>query len=101
MVNEGPTDSLPVSMTGRGLRGRRMARLMFVIAIVPAAMLGAVFVSPPAMIGPLQAGEPGPLPGAAIIGAGILAYIVGLAWMIRIYRADPEAHGSFWRSRRY
>jgi hypothetical protein len=28
---------------------------------------------------------------------GVLAYLIGLAWMIRIYRADPERHRSSWR----
>ena len=36
---------------------------------------------------------------AAFIGAGILGYVVGLALMIRIYRADPEAGRSYWRFR--
>jgi hypothetical protein len=77
-----------------------MARLMLVIAIVTLVMLGALFVSAPqTMGGGMQTGDPGPLP-TIVLGAGILAYVVGLATMIRIYRSDPEAHQSFWRSSR-
>ncbi len=31
--------------------------------------------------------------------AGVVAYVVGIAWMVRIYRADPEAGESPWRYR--
>ena len=31
--------------------------------------------------------------------AGVAAYVVGIAWMIRIYRTDPEAGESPWRYR--
>ena len=87
---------------GRGLRGRRMARFLFVPAIVPAVLIGAIFMFPPNMIGPMYVEPPEPnLLPAIVIGVGILAYVVGLAWMVRIYRTDPEAHRSFWRSRRY
>ena len=39
-------------------------------------------------------------PRQIVIGVGILAYVVGLATMIRIYRRDPEDHPSDWRYRR-
>jgi len=73
---------------------------MFVIAIAPAVMLGALFMMAPNTSGGMYIGDPGPLP-TIVLGAGILAYLVGLAWMMRIYRTDPEAHRSFWRSHRY
>jgi len=100
-MNEGPRNSHPVGMTGRGLRRRRLARLMIVLAVLLPAVLGALLAFPPAMIGAMYTEPPDPLLPASVIGAGILAYVVGLAWMVRIYRADPEAHASFWRSRRY
>ncbi|HEX5824841.1 MAG TPA: hypothetical protein VFY18_10325 [Candidatus Limnocylindrales bacterium] len=100
MADERGTNAWPAGMTGRGLRGRRMARLMIVIAIVPAVMLGVLFVLPPATIGPMQIEDPSPL-WAIVVGAGIIGYLTGLAVMIRIYRADPERHSSWWRSRRY
>ena len=74
---------------------------MFVPAIVPAVMTGALFMMTSAtMGGGMRTADSDPL-GAIAIGAGILAYFVGRAWMIRIYRTDPEAHRSFWRSRRF
>jgi drug/metabolite transporter (DMT)-like permease len=100
MDDESCTDSLPAGMTGRGLRRRRMARFMFVVAIVPAVLVALLLMSPSNGHG-FQTGDPGLLVWAIVIGAGILGYVVGLALMIRIYRADPEAHRSFWRSRRY
>jgi hypothetical protein len=33
--------------------------------------------------------------GSLIVAIGIALHLGGLAWMIRIYRADPEGHG-FW-----
>jgi hypothetical protein len=100
MDDERRTNEWPAGMTGRGLRGRRLARLMFVAAIVPALLTSFLFVAAPHTSGPMFAEPPDPLVASIVIGAGILAYVVGLAWMIRIYRADPEAHKSFWRSRR-
>jgi hypothetical protein len=102
MDDERPTDDWPEGLTGRGLRGRRMARLMIVLAIVPALLTGAlIMTSSSTMGGPMFLKPPDPTFAEIIVGAGILAYVVGLAWMVRIYGADPEAHASFWRSRRY
>ena len=98
MVDESPANSLPAGMTGRGLRGRRLARLMFVIAIVPAVLLGLLFISAPNYSHGMDPVDPGPLP-TIVLGAGIFAYLFGLAVMIRIYRADPEAGPSRWRFR--
>jgi hypothetical protein len=97
MDDERSGDSLPSGLTGRGLRGRQLARLEFVIAIVSAALVGALFMTAPTMMGGGMT-DPDPL-WAAVIGVGILAYVVGLATMIRIYR-DPEDHPSDWRYRR-
>jgi ABC-type Fe3+ transport system permease subunit len=33
----------------------------------------------------------------AVVGLGVSGMIFGLAWMIRIFRAGPEGHTSFWR----
>lgn len=85
-------------MTGRGLVGRRQARLMLFGAIVLDAFVGFVIVGqPPSMIGPMFA----PPPSALIIPAvGILMNIAGLAWMVRILRADPEGGPPAWRALR-
>ena len=100
MVEECSRDSLPAGLTGRGLRGWQLARLELVTAIVPAALIGALLLEAPSGIGPMFVEDPVPLP-KIMIGVGILVYVVGLALMIRIYRRDPEAHPSHWRSRRF
>jgi hypothetical protein len=38
--------------------------------------------------------------GWLVPAVGVAVNIAGLAWMIRICHADPEAHPSFWRFRR-
>jgi hypothetical protein len=101
MDDERQTNDWPAGMTGRGVRGRRIARLMIVIAIVLPVMLGVLILSAPhGMGGGPWVEPPDPTLPAVVVGVGILAYIAGLAVMIRIYRADPEAHQSFWRSTR-
>jgi hypothetical protein len=96
MDEERPTDALPAGMTGRGLRGRQLARWEFVIAIVPAAFVAFLFATAPQSMGGFD-----PSPSAQLFAAACVAvYLVGLATMIRIYRSDPEAHRSFWRSSR-
>jgi hypothetical protein len=35
--------------------------------------------------------------GSLLFVIGIALHLGGLAWMIRIYRADPEGHRSWWR----
>ena len=97
MDDERSGDSLPSGLTGRGLRGRQLARLEFVIAIVSAALVGALFMTAPTMMGGGMT-DPDPL-WAAVIGVGILGYVVGLATMIRIYPRDPDDHPSNWRYR--
>ena len=101
MDDERQTNEHPVGMTGRGLRRRRFARFLLAIAIVLPAILGALVLMAPTTSGPMFVEPPDQLLPATILVAGILAYVVGLAWMVRIYRADPEAHASFWRSRRH
>ena len=102
MDDENDSTSWPAGLMGRGVRGRRIARLMIVIAIVLPVTLGALVLSASRGMGGGPWSEPPDftLP-AIILGAGILAYVIGLAWMIRIYRTDPETHRSFWRSRRH
>jgi type IV secretory pathway TrbD component len=95
MDEKSSVDSLPIGMTGRGLRGRRTARLMFVSAIAPGALVALLILTAPQTMGP----DPGPSV-QLFAAAGVVLYVLGVAWMIRIYRRDPEAHESFWRSSR-
>jgi len=71
--------------------------LELAIAIVPAALIGWLFMTAPTPMGGGMV-DPAPL-WQIVIGVGILGYVVGLATMIRIYRRDPD-HPSDWRYRR-
>jgi hypothetical protein len=87
-------------MTGRGLRGRHIARLMLAAALALDAMVVVLFASAPQGMGG-GGWFPEPPRFAWLIPAfGLGLHVVGLAWMIRIIRANPERHASFWRSHR-
>jgi hypothetical protein len=83
-------------MSGRGLRGRRLARLELAIAIGVIGFVALLFLAAPPMIGPLY--RPDPWWAGLIVAVAGLA--IGLAWMARIYRSiqDAEAHESSFRS---
>ena len=85
-------------MTGRGLRGRRVARRIIAVAIGLDAFVALLLINAPRGMG----GGFGPpsIVEWLIPAAGVALNVIGLAWMIRIYRSDPEAHPSFWRFRR-
>jgi hypothetical protein len=86
--------------TGRGLRGRRVARLILAGTIaLDAALVVLVASAPDTMGGGGWFPEP-PRFGWLIPAAGVALHLAGLAWMIRIVRADPERHPSFFRSTR-
>jgi Flp pilus assembly protein TadB len=84
-------------MTGRGLHGRRLARLILFVAIALDILLVLLFVSQPNYMSPMSSEPPSRL--VLLIPAfGIALNLAGLAWMIRIVRADPEAGASSWRA---
>ena len=86
-------------MTGRGLRGRRIARLMLVVAIGLDASVAVLFLNVPHTIGPMQFGPPSVMEWL-IPAAGVIANVIGLAWMVRIYRASSAVSVSLWRFHR-
>ena len=86
-------------MTGRGLRGRHAAQRILLAAILLDALPVLLFASAPNTMGGGWFPEP-PRFMWLIPAFGIALNLVGLAWMIRIVRADPEGHHSFWRSKR-
>ena len=87
-------------MTGRGLRGRRAARRILVAAMMIDVVLALLVVAAPNnMRGPLRSVPSSPL--WLIPAVGVALNLAGLVWMIRIVRADPEAHRSWWRSNRW
>jgi hypothetical protein len=83
-------------MTGRGLAGRRQARRILFTAIALDLFVVLVFVSQPStMGGPFG---PPPLTAYVVPAFGILLNLIGLAWMVRIIRADPEGGRTSWRA---
>ena len=81
-----------------GLTGRAVARRMIVFAaLLPLAVLIALVAQPGHMGGGMLY-EPEWFE-IALPWAGAIGYLVGLGWMIRIYRADPEPRQPTWRYR--
>ena len=91
-------------MTGPGLRGRRAARGLLFAAVAIDVLVVLLFATAPHGIGPMIEGPPlafGLPLGSLIVAIGIAHHLGGLAWMIRILRADPEAHASSFRATRH
>jgi hypothetical protein len=81
-----------------GLTGRAVARRMIVFAaLLPFAGVIALIAQPGHMGGGMFY-EPQWFE-IALPWAGAIGYLVGLGWMIRIYRADPERSTPPWRYR--
>jgi hypothetical protein len=75
----------------RAQRGRILARLILVAAgmVVPLAFLAA-----PSFMEPMFGGNE---PRFFLIG--LVVYLIGLAWMLRILTSDPEPDSEAWRYR--
>ena len=81
-----------------GLRGKAVARAMIVFAVLlPLAVLIALVAQPGHMGGGMFYETP--WYEVALPWAGAVGYLIGLGWMIRIYRADPEPDEPIWRYR--
>jgi hypothetical protein len=79
----------------RARRGRATARLMLAAAILTVAFIILfVLAAPDYMYTP----EPKP-PDVIVFGIPVLGFVIGLAWMWRILRADPEPDSEAWRYR--
>ena len=83
-------------MTGRGVHGRRVGRLLLLAVIALDAILALLLLDASNGILPMYS-VPSPILGWLIIATGVALNVVGLAWMIRLYPRDPEAHASHWR----
>lgn len=85
-----------VGDVARGRRGRTIGRAMIIFAalVLPASVLILFIAAPGFTGGSIGATEPPPI---ELVGAAI--YILGLGWMIRIYRANPEPDQGAWRYR--
>jgi hypothetical protein len=88
-------------MTGRGLEGRRQARIILFAAFLLVGVEVLLFVAQPNTMGGAPPGRWGLGIGSLVLLAGGALQLVGLIWMIRIYRADPEGRRSWWRFNRF
>jgi hypothetical protein len=81
-------------MTGRGIVGRRLARLILVATLAVDALVGAFLLNPPSDIGPMVAEPHSALVAWLVLALGVTLNVVGIVWMSRILSADPEARAS-------
>jgi len=78
----------------RGQRGRAIAREELALAAILAFVVGPfLFIAAPGSMGP------SPRFQELSLAVGVLGLVVGFAWMIRIYRGDPEPDQRSWRYR--
>jgi hypothetical protein len=89
-------DEFMAQSNAKARRGREIARGLVMAVLVLLAFVGFLFLGLPDRSGPLF--EPG-LIEWIVPGLGIMGILVGLAWMVRILRADPEPDSSAWRYR--
>ena len=91
-------------MTGRGLRGRQLAQLLLGLTLALDTLLAFLVVAAPDTTHPRFDAPPllvGLPLGSVIVAIGIALHLGGLAWMVRILRADPEGHASSFRATRH
>ena len=80
----------PTGFDGSGVEGRRVARALLMIGLLLAALTSF-----------LSFAAAGPWVEAWLVALSLLMPIVGLAWMVVIYRRafDPEPEQDAWRYR--
>jgi hypothetical protein len=90
-------DEFMAQSNAKARRGREIARGLVTAVLVVLAFVTLLFLNlPNTMGGPSF--EPS-LTEWIMPGLGVLGIVVGLAWMVRILRADPEPDSSAWRYR--
>ena len=85
-------------MTGRGLQGRRQAQSILLVAILMDALAALILLTPSTTMGGAMMPVPGFPTGSIILAVGMALNVMGIAWMVRILRADPEGGRSSWRA---
>jgi hypothetical protein len=94
-------DEFMARSNARAWRGRRVARALFAEAVFMIGFLAFILVMGPNTIDPMM--RPSGLVtamGIIVPGAGAIGLLIGLAWMWRILRANPEPDSRSWRYRR-
>jgi hypothetical protein len=90
-------DEFMAQSNAKARRGREIARGLVAAVLVLLAFVTVLLLNlPDPMGGPIF--EPS-LSGWILPGLGVLGILLGLAWMVRIFRADPEPDSSAWRYR--
>jgi len=82
----------------RARRGRRLARAIFAVALIPLGLYAFFFIAAPNGPSAMYLQEPGPI-WLIVPAIGVMGLAVGLLWMVRILRADPEPKAKGWRYR--
>jgi hypothetical protein len=88
-------------MTGRGLNGRRQARRILLTAIALDVLLALLFLMQPHTMFDSTSAPPDVPLEPITLAPGIILNLVGLAWMVRILRANPEGGRPSWRAFRH
>lgn len=86
--------------TRRLRRLRALIRIELTLAFAVPFLAAFLFVAMPGGPSPMVLGER-PLVETLVPWAGVGLYMVGLVWMIRLSRPDPEAGERSWRYREY
>lgn len=81
-------------------RARGLIRLELAVAFAAPIVAGFLFVAAPPHSHPMFEREP-LLIQSLVVWAGLAGLVLGLVWMIRLSRANPEAGESAWRYRDY
>jgi hypothetical protein len=78
----------------RARRGRMIARLIFALDLIAGPIL---FIAAPNISEARYSNDPSPASNVLLLVA--VPWLIGLAWMWRILRADPEPDSEGWRYR--
>jgi hypothetical protein len=78
-------------------RARKLGRFELAVAFAAIPFSLFLLVAAPGSTGPMFVSERVRLLEVLIPAIGFGGMVVGLAWMIRIHRADPEAGERSWR----
>jgi len=80
----------------RGQVGRSLARVELAVAAFAGFVLAPfLYLAAPGFMGP----PPPDIPIVGVAGVAAAGIVVGFAWMVHIYRADPEPDQQAWRYR--